>query len=146
FADQRLGGVALVINTHHHPDHWFGNGAFEGIASIAPAQTIDTCTQYGGDFAAALYAILGGWMSGTKPLPAQRAVQDGPLQIGGRELHLMQLGGHTAADLVITDQASGTLIAADMLFLDRAPSLPDADFEQWLQSLDALAALRVSGT
>lgn len=146
FADQRLGGTALVINTHHHPDHWLGNAAFDDVPSVAPAQTIATCQQYGSDFAAGLYAILGSWMSGTKPVPAQNATQDGPVTIGGRTLHLTQFSGHTAADLVITDPATGTLIAGDLLFLDRAPSLPDADFSTWLQSLDALAGLHVSGT
>ncbi|MFB9222395.1 quinoprotein relay system zinc metallohydrolase 1 [Paracoccus cavernae] len=147
FADDRLGGTALVINTHHHPDHWFGNAAFADIPQIAPAATIAACTQFGSDFAAALYAILGPWMSGTKPHPAGTATQNGPLEIGGRELHLTELAGHTAADLVIADSRTGTLIAGDMLFLERAPSLPDADFSLWLQSLDRIAgAVRPSGT
>lgn len=146
FADQRMGGVALVINTHHHPDHWFGNAAFGDSPSIAPAPTIAACTQFGTDFAASLYAILGTWMSGTKPQPARDATQDGPLVIGGRSLHLTQLRGHTAADLIVTDAATGTLIAGDLLFLDRAPSLPDADYTAWLAALDQLQALPVSGT
>jgi quinoprotein relay system zinc metallohydrolase 1 len=146
FADQRLGGVAMVLNTHHHPDHWFGNAAFEDCPLLAPAPAIAACTQYGGDFAASLYAILGSWMSGTRPLPARQPTAEGPLEVGGRKLVLRQMAGHTLADLVVIDQATGTLIASDMLFLDRAPSLPDADYDRWLAGLDQLARLSPSGT
>lgn len=147
FADQRLGGTALVINSHHHPDHWFGNAAFADIPMLAPAATIAACTRYGSDFAAVLYALLGPWMSGTKPVPAGQPTTDGPLEIGGRRLFLRALSGHTAADLVVSDETTGTLIAGDLLFLDRAPSLPDADFGTWLQALDVLASgVMPSGT
>ena len=146
FADQRLGGVAAVLNTHHHPDHWFGNAAFEDCRLLAPAPSIAACTQYGSDFAASLYAILGGWMSGTKPLPARDPTSEGALDIAGRQLSLRQLAGHTQADLVVLDQASGILIAGDMLFLDRAPSFPDANYDLWLAGLDQLAQMTPAGT
>lgn len=146
FADQRLGGVAMVLNTHHHPDHWFGNAAFEDCRLLAPAPAIAACTQYGSDFAASLYAILGSWMSNTRPLPAREPTTDGVLDIGGRRLLLRQMAGHTQADLVVIDQTSGILIAGDMLFLDRAPSLPDADYARWLAGLDDLARLTPAGT
>ncbi|MEM8553710.1 MAG: MBL fold metallo-hydrolase [Pseudomonadota bacterium] len=35
FADQRLGGVAMAINTNHHPDHWFGNVVFTDVGVAA---------------------------------------------------------------------------------------------------------------
>ena len=146
FADQRLGGVAMVLNTHHHPDHWFGNAAFEDCRLLAPAPSIAACAQYGGDFAASLYAILGSWMSGTKPLPAREPTPDGPLEVAGRKLTLRQMAGHTQADLVVIDQTSGILIAGDMLFLDRAPSFPDANYDLWLSGLNQLASLTPSGT
>lgn len=146
FADQRLGGVAMVLNTHHHPDHWFGNAAFEDCRLLAPAPSIAACAQYGGDFAASLYAILGTWMSGTKPLPAREPTPEGPLEVAGRKLILRQMAGHTQADLVVIDQFSGILIAGDMLFLDRAPSFPDANYDLWLTGLDQLARLTPSGT
>ncbi|WP_151719936.1 quinoprotein relay system zinc metallohydrolase 1 [Gemmobacter serpentinus] len=146
FADDRLGGVATVVNTHHHPDHWFGNGAFADRQIVALPQTAAACAQYGQDFAASLYAILGPWMSGTSPLPASGTTEAGEARIGGRALRLLALSGHTQADLAILDQDSGTLIAGDLLFLDRAPSLPDADYGIWLKALDRLAQLQPSGT
>lgn len=141
FAEERLGGVAALINTHHHPDHWFGNGAFAGLPVMALPATRALCREFAQDFAESLYAILGLWMAGTQPQPADRDIAPGALTIGGRQLRALPLAGHTAADLVLLDQATGVLIAGDLVFLDRAPSLPDADFAQWLSALDQIAAL-----
>lgn len=146
FADQRLGGVAAVVNTHQHPDHWFGNMAFADRPILALGRARAECAENAQDYAEALYAILGSWMAGTAPTPPTEAVEAGPREIGGRQLHLVAAAGHTPADLALVDERTGTLIAGDLLFLDRAPSLPDADFTLWLAALDRLGGLDVSGT
>ncbi len=145
FADQRLGGVAAVANTHNHPDHWFGNQAFADRPILALPGTIAASAAGAEDYAASLYAILGGWISGTTPLPATREVAPGETVIGGRPLSLLALSGHSAADLALLDGRTGTLVAGDMLFLDRAPSFPDADLAAWRAGLDRIAAIRASG-
>lgn len=146
FADGRLGGVAASLNTHHHPDHWFGNGAF----ADRPIQALPgtTAAQKAGAQALSdgLYRILGSWMQGTAPLAATAAVEGGDMTIGGRGLTVMALSGHTGADLALIDQRTGTLIAGDLLFLDRAPSFPDADLAAWRAALARLGGLPVSGT
>lgn len=146
FADQRLGGVAAVLNTHHHPDHWFGNQAFADRPIHALPGTIAAQAAGAQALADGLYRILGAWMQGTAPLPAQVAAGDGALALGGRGLSLMAMAGHSQADLALIDQTTGTLIAGDLLFLDRAPSFPDADIATWRGSLGRLAALQVTGT
>ncbi len=145
FADQKLGGLAASVNTHHHPDHWFGNAAFADRPIHALPLTAKTCAENAQDFAESLYAILGSWMTGTTAHPAGTAAAPGILQIGGRSLRLIELSGHTAADLALLDEATGTLIAGDLVFLDRAPSLPDANFVHWLAALDQLQALGPAG-
>lgn len=145
FADERLGGVALSLNTHHHPDHWFGNQAFADrpILSLPPSR------QAQGDSAQALadglYRILGSWMNGTAPLPATDDAVNGPLTIGGRDLTLLALSGHSQADLVIRDNRTGTLIAGDLLFLNRAPSFPDADIATWAAAITTISEIPASG-
>lgn len=146
FADQRLGGVAAVLNTHHHPDHWFGNQAFADRPIHALPGTIAAQAAGAQALADGLYRILGAWMQGTAPLPAQVAAGDGVLTLGGRGLSLMAMAGHSQADLALIDQTTGTLIAGDLLFLDRAPSFPDADIATWRGSLGRLSALQVTGT
>ncbi|MEM0950355.1 MAG: quinoprotein relay system zinc metallohydrolase 1 [Pseudomonadota bacterium] len=146
FADERLGGVALAINTHHHPDHWFGNMAFADRPVAALPATISASAVNAQAYSESLYAILGSWMSGTVTTPATQELAGGVLEIGERSLSLLPLVGHTAADLALIDAQTGTLIAGDLLFLDRAPSLPDAEVSGWLGAIDTLATLDVSGT
>lgn len=146
FADQKLGGVAATYNTHHHPDHWFGNAAFADRPLLALPETARLCGQYAQDFAESLYAILGSWMSGTQGVPATEMVQAGSRDFGGRVLRLIPLAGHTTADLALLDEQTGTLIAGDLVFLDRAPSLPDANFATWAAALDDLQALAPTAT
>lgn len=145
FADGRLGGVAAVVNTHQHPDHWFGNGAFADRPILALGATAAACRANAQGYAESLYAILGGWMAGTDPLPPERLVAPGEIRIGGRPLRLMAFSGHTAADLALLDETSGVLIAGDLAFLDRAPSLPDADFAAWLAAIDEIARIEAAG-
>ncbi len=141
FADQRLGGVAATINTHQHPDHWFGNAALADRPVLALPQTARACAEFAQDYTESLYAILGSWMTGTSALPATGTIAAGPLVLGGRRLRMIPLAGHTEADLAVLDQDSGVLIAGDLVFLDRAPSLPDADVAAWLDALERLEAL-----
>ena len=66
---------------------------------------------------------------------------DGPVTIGGRRLRLIALAGHSAADLALLDEATGTLIAGDLVFHDRAPATPHAHLPTWRASLSALEAI-----
>lgn len=145
FADQRLGGLAATIITHHHPDHWFGNAAFADRPILSPGASIAECIRNGQGYSDALYNILGPWMSGTVVTPPTEEATGGAQVIGGRALKLLPLSGHTVADLVVIDEASGTLIAGDLLFLDRTPSLPDADIPAWRKALDTLIPMTPSG-
>lgn len=146
FADQRLGGVAATLITHHHPDHWFGNAAFADRPILSLAATAGLAASNARGYADALYNILGPWMSGTTPVPPALPVAPGPQKIGGRDLTLLALRGHSQADLAVLEPQSGTLIAGDLLFLDRAPSLPDADLAAWQASLDRLSAVQPAAT
>ena len=145
FADQRLGGVATVFNTHHHPDHWLGNQAFADRPIQALGASKAAAEANGPDYVTALYAILGNWMTGTAPHPPAQTVAPGAVSIGGRALRLIEETGHTGADLAIFDEQTGTLVAGDLLFLDRAPSFPDADIAAWKRALERLADLNPAG-
>lgn len=133
--------LRLVINTHHHPDHFLGNQAFADIAIGALAETRTAIGSEGNAFAENLYRMSGTWMRGTEVLVPTRTLTPGPLNVAGRRLRLVALDGHTGADLAVYDEASGALIAGDLVFNGRAPTTPHADIAHWLTSLDALAAI-----
>lgn len=130
--------VALVINTHHHPDHFLGNQAFADVAIGALAETRTAIGTEGNAFAENLYRMSGSWMKGTEVLVPNRTLSAGTLAVAGRRLRLLAFEGHTGADLAIFDEASGVLFAGDLVFNLRAPTTPHADIAHWLQSLTAL--------
>ena len=133
--------VVLVINTHHHPDHFLGNQAFADVPIGALADTRQGITRDGDAFAENLFRMSGDWMKGTEVQAPTRTLQAGELEVAGRRLRLIALDGHTGADLVVLDVASGVLFAGDLAFNGRAPTTPHADVAHWLAALDRLEAL-----
>ncbi|MBS1143025.1 MAG: Beta-lactamase-like protein [Proteobacteria bacterium] len=138
--------IALVINTHHHPDHFLGNQAFADVPIAALAETRNGIAADGNAFAENLFRMSGDWMKGTEVQVPSRTLSPGRLDVAGRSLRLVALDGHTGADLVIDDEASGVIFAGDLVFNGRAPTTPHADVAHWLAALDRLEALtRESG-
>ena len=136
--------VATVINTHHHPDHFFGNQVFEGVPIRALSETGALAAEQGEGFSDNMYHILGDWMRGTEVVPPTQSLPHGDLMLAGRELRVLPLAGHTAADLALLDIKTGVLIAGDLAFLDRAPTTPSADLETWRASLDVLNGIEAA--
>lgn len=133
--------LALVINTHHHPDHFLGNQAFAGTPIAALPATIEGIAAEGNAFAENLFRMSGDWMKGTEVLVPNRALAAGTSEIAGRRLRLIGLDGHTGADLAVYDEKSGVLFAGDLVFNGRAPTTPHADIAHWLTALDRLEAI-----
>ena len=130
--------VGRVYITHLHPDHSFGNGAFPGTPVHSLPATRADLEREGSGFADAMYRLLVGWMAGTEVVLPAGDVTGGDVVFGGRRLHLLALEGHSEGDLAILDHASGTLIAGDLVFHDRAPATPHAEFAAWQTALDRL--------
>lgn len=131
----------LLINTHHHPDHFLGNQAFSGLPIAALPSTIQGIAADGNAFAENLFRMSGDWLKGTEVVVPTRSLAAGPYVVAGRQLELIALDGHTGADLVIYDPASGVLFAGDLVFNGRAPTTPHADIGHWLAALEQLEAL-----
>jgi quinoprotein relay system zinc metallohydrolase 1 len=138
--------VAEVWNTHHHPDHFLGNGAFADLPIRALPDTAGLAASHGDGYADALYRLLGDWMRGTSPQPPDGSLAAGERVLGGRRFRLLAMAGHSQADLAVLDEETGTLVAADLVFLDRAASTPDAELSVWRDSLAALRALAPAAT
>ncbi len=133
--------VVLVINTHHHPDHFLGNQAFPADTLAALPETIHGIATEGGSLNENMYRLAGDWMAGTEPIAPARPLAAGPLEVGGHRFELIALDGHTAADLAIVDRRTGVLFAGDLVFHDRAPTTPHARLPAWQAALDRLEAL-----
>jgi quinoprotein relay system zinc metallohydrolase 1 len=140
---RRLTGkpVARVYLTHLHPDHTYGDSAFAPGQIAATPALIAELRAKGGAFADGMYRLLGDWMRGTELHIPGHVVTGAEEVVGGRSLRMLELSGHSRADLAILDDRTGVLVAGDLVFHDRAPSTPHADLPQWRRSLDTLTAL-----
>lgn len=133
--------IALTINTHHHPDHFLGNQAFADAPIGALPGTRQGIAADGNAFAENLFRLTGEWMKGTEVVAPTRSLDSGTIEIAGRKLRLIGLGGHTGADLAVYDETTGTLFAGDLVFNGRAPTTPHADVAEWLIALEKLEAV-----
>lgn len=134
--------IALVINTHHHPDHVFGNQAFSDVPIAALAGTRELLAAQGAAFADNMYRLLGDWMRGTEVLLPTQTLEPGVREIGGHRLQLLALRGHTGADLAIFDETTGVLFASDLVFYQRALTTPQTPgLDVWLSDLAVLEKL-----
>lgn len=135
-----LRGVSLVVNTHHHPDHFFGNQVFADRPIHALGETILQADAQADAFADNMYRILGDWMRGTEPVIPRNVIAGGDVVLDGRSFVAFPLGGHTAGDLALLDKETGILIAGDLVFYERAATTPSADLPRWHAALDTLEA------
>jgi quinoprotein relay system zinc metallohydrolase 2 len=135
--------VRYVINTHMHPDHVFGNAAFEddkpefaahhkmgrGLAARAE-RYLAINKESLGDAA----------FAGTKLIPPTRPVTDREtIDLGGRKLTLVaHPTAHTDNDLTVLDEQTGTLFMGDVLFAGHVPTI-DGSIRGWLKLLEKLA-------
>lgn len=132
--------ILRVFNTHHHPDHFLGNQAFAAPTLAALDITRQAMTREGPAFLDNMYRLTGDWMKDTE-LALPGAVSPGLQALGGRDLEVISLPGHTDADLVLFDHRSGVIFTGDLVFHGRAPTTPHAHLDQWLAALDQLEAL-----
>lgn len=89
-----------------------------------------------------MYRLVGDWMRGTEVVLPTQVLTPGVLKVGNHALRLLQLAGHTGADLAILDETTGVLFAGDLVFYERALTTPNSPgLEVWLNDLDTLQAL-----
>jgi quinoprotein relay system zinc metallohydrolase 1 len=138
--------VVRVYLTHLHPDHIYGAAAFDQAIVAATPQLAALLASEGAGFSDGMYRLLGDWMRGTEFRPPGRILQDDEERIGDRRLVLLPLSGHSPADLAILDDRTGTLIAGDLVFHDRAPSTPHAELDQWRAALARLRGIAHQST
>lgn len=133
--------VNHIINTHHHPDHFLGNKAFEGEKIYATQHTIDDIKENGEKYVSNMVNLIGKAVYSTRALSPNTLLNSNKLIIDGYELDILYFDGHTKSDVVILDKNTKILYTSDLIFNKRALATPHANLKDWIKTLEELKKL-----
>jgi len=135
--------ITHVVLTHVHPDHVFGAGAFvqDKPVFIGHAKLTEALGARGEFYRKRLVELLGEDRTGPVVYPTMSVADTAEIDLGDRRLTFTAHGpAHTTCDLSMRDSGSGLLFPADLLFVNRIPSL-DGSLRGWLKEIDRLKVM-----
>ena len=141
--------VRLVVDTHWHSDHVFGNHDFRPATIWGHDRCRAALLENGERQRAFLIDALPDLADELRALvidsPDETFAESATLEVGGRRLNLHYLGrGHTDSDIVIQVPDADVLFAGDLLENDAVPYFGDGYPIDWPETATRLLAL-VSG-
>jgi glyoxylase-like metal-dependent hydrolase (beta-lactamase superfamily II) len=138
----------VVVNTHAHYDHCFGNSAFRDSQIYAHAGAADELRRSGEDQREQVVALLrrtqradmADAMASTEiVLPFYLVDDDTRVDLGGRTVELLYAGrGHTDHDLAVAVPDAGVVLAGDLVEEGADPAMEDSFPLEWASTLRAL--------
>jgi glyoxylase-like metal-dependent hydrolase (beta-lactamase superfamily II) len=140
----------VVVNTHAHYDHFFGNAVF-AEAGVEEFWAHENCAEEIGENGDAQRSevteiepeMAAGDGDNVELVVPNAVVRDQPVlvDLGGQTVTLFYLGrGHTDGDLLVG--TTTTLFAGDLVEQGSHPSFEDSYPEEWADALRHLSALR----
>ncbi len=134
--------IRYVINTHMHPDHIFGNAAFDADkpAFVAHHKMARGLSARAENYLKSNTRMIGeaAFSGSTIVMPTEHVKDRLELDLGERVITLAaRPTAHTDNDLTVFDQSTGTLILGDLLFSGHMPTL-DGSIAGWIKLIDTL--------
>ncbi len=144
-ATQVTSAALLLVNTHCHFDHTFGNAAFKAGEIYGHSNCAAALRDSGEEQRASVLAAVDDEdlvrQIAASPLVAPgRIVQNElELDLGGHRVRLWHPGrGHTDGDLCIQSLTTGALFAGDLVEEGNPPSFGDSYPLDWPNTLEGL--------
>lgn len=133
--------IKYVINTHVHPDHTYGNAAFQGepVHFVGHEKLANTMLLRKEQYEKLNANLLGEAGKASTTIPPDTAVHDQlSLDLGDRILQLKsQTVAHTHTDLTVLDVKTNTLFTGDLVFAQRTPVL-EGDIKGLIAALEKI--------
>ena len=138
--------VSIVINTHWHWDHTFGNHEFRPVPIWGHARCVDRLQSEGQatieEATWRVPAVANELREVVIDPPDQTFHDSATVDAGGRELRLVYLGrGHTDTDIAIEVADANVLFAGDLLEEGATPSFGDSYPLEWPVTVERLLPL-----
>lgn len=147
----------LVVNTHHHFDHCFGNAAFaalgapiwahEEAAALLRTEARTLQREWYAEWAPTHPALAEGLAAVTVRPPDRTVHLESTVDVGDRAVTLRYFGhGHTAGDLVVLVPDADVILTGDLVEEGGPPMFDDGYPVEWPETLAAMLPHIGTGT
>ncbi|MBI5331312.1 MAG: MBL fold metallo-hydrolase [Betaproteobacteria bacterium] len=137
--------VKVIINTHHHGDHSFGNAAFPGAKVISSEMCRKLLLEGEADWLALVQGVTGRKFPNTRAVPATEvypAKTRTEVTIDGVKLaFIVPEWAHTAGDMMVWLPDDKVLVGGDILVNQVTPNFRDANVKKWIETLAEVKAM-----
>ena len=136
--------IKYLVVTHHHPDHSFGISKYSelDIEIIISTSEIIRYEKYGKRLLNQMKNIVGEkWLKNTKIIKFEYNDYEFPQEIdlGNHKIIINFFkNGHSEGDLVVEIVNKKIVFAGDIIFNERAPTIPHANIQNWSIYIDNL--------
>jgi glyoxylase-like metal-dependent hydrolase (beta-lactamase superfamily II) len=140
--------IDVIVNTHGHSDHCFGNASFDPVRIWGQRGAVRFLATTGERQKAALIASMPDLEDDVRAVvirpPDTLVDREAAVSVGGRPVTLAFLGrAHTDHDLVVAVPDAGVVFAGDIIEEGNAPWFGDGYPLDWPSTLDAFLACRL---
>jgi glyoxylase-like metal-dependent hydrolase (beta-lactamase superfamily II) len=148
----------VLVNTHHHFDHCFGNGvlaaegglgiwAHEAAATLLREELNRLKRQWYDEFSPIKPDLAEAMLAATVAPPDRTVHKESIMDIGGRTVELRHLGrGHTDNDLVVLIPDADVALAGDLVEQGGPPWFTDSYPLEWPETVADLTARMTTTT